>query len=317
MPERRPGRSGAASDPTSPLPITSVWLTCQQPAPLQRKGRYVPASRTHPAKMLPAIAAHAIATYTTPGDTVLDPMCGSGTTLGEAVRAGRHAIGVDIEAPFTAIATANLELAASQGATGHGQVITGDATRLLDLLPPHAHGQIALVMTSPPYGSSTHGLPQTRPDARILTEHHRYGPSGNGNLAYAGWDRLLAGFTQILAACLDVLRPGGIVAITSRPVRRHRDDLYDLPSQVLASATSAGLEPVERCVALLAAVRDEQIIHRASLFALLQARRTRTAGVPVSVVAHEDVHILRKPLTSKPASDRRDTTRRPPPTPAP
>src|SRR4051812_11738113 len=104
-------RRSRRDSPAAELPITSVWLTCQERAPLQRKGRYVPASRTHPAKMLPAVAAHAIAVYTVPGDIVLDPMCGSGTTLGEAVRAGRHAIGVDIEVPFTAIATANLKLA--------------------------------------------------------------------------------------------------------------------------------------------------------------------------------------------------------------
>jgi modification methylase len=42
------------------LPVTSVWLTCQQPARDQRRGRYVPTTRTHPAKMLPALARHAI-----------------------------------------------------------------------------------------------------------------------------------------------------------------------------------------------------------------------------------------------------------------
>jgi SAM-dependent methyltransferase len=277
------------------LPITSVWLTCQKPGPLQRKGRYVPATRAHPAKMLPAVAEHAIATYTAPGDLVLDPMCGSGTTLAEAVRAGRHAIGVDIEAPFTAMAEANLQLAAEHGATGHGQVITGDATRLVQLLPAHVHGQVALVVTSPPYGNVTHGQVQLRPGAGVHKEHDRYGPTGRGNLAYAGWNRLLEGFTQIMVACAHVLRPGGIVAITSRPVRRHRDDFIDLPSHVLTAATAAGLEPVERCVALLAAVRDDQIISRASVFALLAARRARTEGIPVALVAHEDVHILRKP----------------------
>jgi modification methylase len=288
-------RPGPAQSPQDPMPITSVWLTCQQPAGQQRKGRYVPASRAHPAKMLPAIAAHAIACYTTAGDTVLDPMCGSGTTLAEAVRAGRHAIGVDIEPPFAAIAEANLRLATQQGATGHGQVITGDATRLPQLLPPEVHGHVALVLTSPPYGSVTHGQVQLRPGAGILKAHARYGPTGHGNLAYAGWNRLLEGFTEIMNACTQVLRPGGIVAITSRPVRRRRDDFIDLPSHVLAAATAAGLEPLERCVALLAAVREDQIIHRASVFALLAARRARKEGTPVSLVAHEDVHILRKP----------------------
>jgi hypothetical protein len=50
---------------------TSVWMTGQQDAKTQRAGRYVAASVTHPAKMLPAIAAHAIH-HSLPRD--LDPV---------------------------------------------------------------------------------------------------------------------------------------------------------------------------------------------------------------------------------------------------
>ena len=98
-----------------------------------------------------------------------------------------------------------------------------------------------------------------------------------------------------MTTCRDVLRPGGIAVITTRPVRRTRDDLIDLPSHIHTAAVSAGLEPLERCVALLAAVRNEHLIHRASTFAILAARRTRSAGIPVSIVAHEDVLVLRRP----------------------
>jgi modification methylase len=289
--ERAPAMLGMDADL---LPVTSVWLTCQQTARDQRRGRYVPATRTHPAKMLPHLAAYAIAAYTRPGELVLDPMCGAGTALVEAVRAGRDAIGVDIEARFTAIAAANLALADRDGATGHGLVVTGDATRLPGLLPEAVRGRVALVVTSPPYGHTTHGLVDTIPGAGVHKRHHRYGRPGRGNLAYGGWDRLLDGFTQIMAGCHEMLRPGGIVVVTSRPVRRHRDDLIDLPTQVLTAAVSVGLEPVERCVALLAAVRGDQLIHRASMFAMLAVRRARADGIPLSVIAHEDVHVLRK-----------------------
>jgi modification methylase len=297
IPRRHPG---AAIDTIGGgvLAVTSVWLTCQQPARDQRRGRYVAATRTHPAKMLPALAAHAIAVYTRPGDLVLDPLCGAGTTLVEAVRSGRDAIGVDIEPAFTTIARANLALATDQNAaTGQGLVITGDAAHLPDLIPASARGRIALVLTSPPYGNTTHGLVQTTPGAGVHKRHHRYGPAGRGNLAYAGWDRLLDGFTQIMAICHDLLRPGGVVVLTARPVRQGRDDLIDLPSQLLAAAASVGLDPLERCAALLAAVRGDQIIHRASMFAILAARRSRARGIPVSVIAHEDVLVLRKPGT--------------------
>ncbi|GAA3792558.1 hypothetical protein GCM10022206_35320 [Streptomyces chiangmaiensis] len=74
-----------------PSPL-SVWNTAPTSAPAQRADRYVPGSAAHPAKMLPQIAAHAITTYTRPGDLVLDPMCGIGTILVEAIRLDRHAL---------------------------------------------------------------------------------------------------------------------------------------------------------------------------------------------------------------------------------
>ncbi|MBA7475609.1 hypothetical protein ES707_10981 [subsurface metagenome] len=48
-------------------------------------------------KLIPAIPAWAIAYFSEPGDLVLDPFCGSGTTLVEAVLAGRKVIGIDLD----------------------------------------------------------------------------------------------------------------------------------------------------------------------------------------------------------------------------
>jgi hypothetical protein len=105
---------------------------------------------------------------------------------------------------------------------------------------------------------------------------------------------LLDGFAEILAASYQLLRPGGTVVITCRPVRRQRDDFVDLPGELLAVAQSVGLVPVERCAAMLAAVRDGQIVHRASMFGLMAVRRARSEGVPVHLVAHEDVWVLQR-----------------------
>jgi SAM-dependent methyltransferase len=279
------------------LPVTSVWLTCQQPARDQRRGRYVPASSNHPGKMLPNLAAHAVCAYTGPGELVFDPMCGSGTTLVEAVHLERNALGVDIEPRFITLAEANLALARSQGAPGEAKVITGDATGLLDLVPASAVGKVGLVLTSPPYGRGTHGLVRAT-SSGVRKRSHVYGDRERGNLAYAGWSGLLDGFAAILAASCQLLRPGGTVVITCRPVRRRPDDFIDLPGELLAVARSVGLLPVQRCAAMLAAVRDGQIVHRASMFGLMAVRKSRAEGIPVHLVAHEDVLVLRPGATT-------------------
>lgn len=50
----------------------------------------------YPAKFIPHIPRELIAAYSRPGETVWDPMCGSGTSLVEAALGGRTAIGSDI-----------------------------------------------------------------------------------------------------------------------------------------------------------------------------------------------------------------------------
>jgi modification methylase len=133
------------------LPL-SVWRSAQRNARAQRAGRYVELSGTHPARMLPAIAARVIATYTQPGDLVLDPLCGIGTTLVEAVHLGRDAIGVEYEQTWADVASGNVAHARTQGATGEGEIICGDGRHTAGLVDPAVRGLVALVLTSPPTG---------------------------------------------------------------------------------------------------------------------------------------------------------------------
>ncbi|MBF9132753.1 site-specific DNA-methyltransferase [Plantactinospora sp. S1510] len=274
----------------------SVWATAQSTGPVQRRGRYVPESVKHPARMLPAIAAHAIHAYTQPGDLVVDPMCGIGTTLVEAVHAGRDAFGIEYEPQWSNIADANIHHAHSQGATGRASVIRGDATRLVSLVPAALTGQAALVVTSPPYGPTVHGL--VRPGEGGVVKHDdRYGED-KGNLAYRDLTGLADGFAQILHGCATLLRPGGVVVVTARPWRK-RGELVDLPSAVIAAGLRAGLVPIERCVALLAAVRDGHLVARPSFFQLQQVRKARSSGVPMHLIAHEDVLIFAKETSPK------------------
>ncbi len=243
--------------------------------------------------MLPAIAAHAIAAYTHPGDLVGDPMCGIGTTLVEAMHLGRDAIGVEYESRWSDIADANIAHARTQGATGRGAVVRGDSTNITRILPAALQGRFALIVTSPPYGPTVHG--QVRPTATegVVKTDNAYGDD-RGNLAYRDLPGLVDGFTTILAGCHTLLRPGGVVVVTARPWRKH-GALIDLPSAVVIAGMSCGFTLLERCVALLAAVRDGELVARPSFFQLQQVRKARAAGRPMHLITHEDVLVLAKP----------------------
>src|SRR5581483_10779527 len=64
----------------------------------------------YPARFSPAFVRAAIETFTAPGDTILDPYMGGGTSLVEALVLGRHAVGIDISqlAEFVATVKTNV-----------------------------------------------------------------------------------------------------------------------------------------------------------------------------------------------------------------
>ena len=78
--------------------------------------RYAPSSAErnrlkleHPATMPDALAGDLIAGFSDPGDLVLDPLMGSGTTCVMAARLGRRFLGMDASAQYVQIAQGRLE----------------------------------------------------------------------------------------------------------------------------------------------------------------------------------------------------------------
>lgn len=287
----------------------SVWLVGQRSPATQRRGRYVPSSVAHRARMWPEIARQAILRYSRPGDLVLDPLCGTGTTPVEAVHAGRDAIGIDYAHRWADLAQANLDLARGQGATGTGLAVLGDATALASVLPAAIRGQVDLVVTSPPHGRTMPGTlehprgPLIRHHAICSNSHADLSDDFSGgtaggpepvNLAHRGRVDLIEGLTHVLTGCAELLRPGGIAVITARPCRRD-GLLIDLPGAFMAAGQAVGLEPVQRCVVLLAVVRGDRLLPRHSFFQLAATRKWHRQGIPLQSATHQDVVVLRRP----------------------
>jgi hypothetical protein len=104
----------------------------------------------------PQIAHQALRRFTKPGELVIDPFVGYGTTLIEAVRLGRCAIGVDLQP--SCVDTARARVAQEAGTSDTRTVaLVGDSTRpetaaaVQEVMHqwgfPHAH----LLILHPPY----------------------------------------------------------------------------------------------------------------------------------------------------------------------
>lgn len=90
-----------------------------------------------------ALAASVVEETTRPGDVVLDPFAGYGTTLAVAAALGRVAIGVEVLSD-------HVELVRARAGAG-ARVVHGDSRRLTEVLAPELDRPVDLVLTSPPY----------------------------------------------------------------------------------------------------------------------------------------------------------------------
>ncbi|MGB9615635.1 MAG: DNA methyltransferase, partial [Fervidobacterium sp.] len=105
----------------------------------------------HPAKANTNLIEFLILQYTKEGDTILDPMAGSGSTGVIAALHGRNAILVELEEKFVKWikqAIENVEKTQTLAPKGKIWVIHGDARKLSELLK----NETDIVITSPPYG---------------------------------------------------------------------------------------------------------------------------------------------------------------------
>ncbi|WHT20187.1 DNA methyltransferase [Crossiella sp. CA-258035] len=261
--------------PSSGPGISPVWWTGQHSIATQhRRGGYNPATQFDRDQVPPKIAAHAIATFTRPGDLVLDPACGAGTVVTEALYASRRAIGLTTDPRWRRVARLNIGTARRNGAPRPGTVLLGDLDLLEVAEAASLAGQVDLMLTS-------------------LRGCHPGTPAGDppGESASDNAFRMLAG---ALAWSLLLLRPGGYAVVVIKPTRS-AGRLLDLTSSVLRLGQAAGLRPIGRGVALTARVRGQQVYTGAGLAERDAAHRAQAAGTPIALTAHRDVVIFTVP----------------------
>jgi DNA methylase len=136
-----PRRPGGPRDGKPASPPLAGGARSDGPAPPRRAGgaddpdrAHVHGFHTYPARMHPETAMRLVRTLCNAGDTVLDPFCGSGTVLVEAMLAGCRAIGTDLNPLAVRLArvkTARFDASARRSIVTHARSIAefADARR--------------------------------------------------------------------------------------------------------------------------------------------------------------------------------------------
>jgi DNA modification methylase len=156
----------------------------------------------------PQMARNIILRYSKPGETVIDQMCGSGTTLIECKLLGRNAMGVDINPNCIMVTRDRLNFNYKPLDPNFPEVTiktyVGDA-RNLNLIKDET---IHLIATHPPYASI---IPYNKQEKipRDLSTLHKI-------------DEYIESMREIAKESYRVLKPGRFCAILVGDTRRHR-----------------------------------------------------------------------------------------------
>lgn len=195
------------------------WIRFQKSWFIHNPPRREAGVLVHPGKFPEGLAREFIQFFTKRGQTVLDPMAGTGSALVAALRAGRRAIGVELNAEFAALARQRVEAErdALGAAAPEARVIVADARCLDQLeLPP-----VDYCLTSPPYWDMLR-----RPGFETQRKRRENGlpltysedPRDLANIA--DYEHFLDELSAIYVKVYALLRPGAYLTVVVKNVKK-------------------------------------------------------------------------------------------------
>jgi DNA modification methylase len=198
------------------------WLKFQKSwfihnPPPRKKGVLV-----HPAKFPETMAQEFIEFFTREGETVLDPMAGTGSTLVAALRAGRNSYGIELNPKYAQIAKQIIEeerkTLGSSIENLKSEIVNGDATSAAS----YGFPIIDYVLTSPPYWDMLRargaGTQKKRRSSGELDVHYSDDPNDMGNIS--DYEEFLSKLVRIYEGLKPLLREKAYLTIIVKNVKK-------------------------------------------------------------------------------------------------
>lgn len=180
----------------------------------------------HPAKFPETMAMEFITFFTKINQVVMDPMAGTGSTLVAALRTGRHAYGIELNSSYVEIARKVLaeerERLGNSAEDLKAEMITGDASEVVDIAYKHNLPLVDYILTSPPYWDMLHMRGATtqkeRRNSKELDVVYSSDPRDLGNIL--DYDEFIKRLSDIYVGMHSLLNPGAYITIIVKNIKK-------------------------------------------------------------------------------------------------
>ncbi|MDR3714157.1 MAG: site-specific DNA-methyltransferase [Puia sp.] len=182
----------------------------------------------HPAKFPEPLIEDFIKLFSKKGDTIIDPMAGTGSTVIAALECHRNGYGIELMEEFAHIASSRVKDAMSISTlfddptkANTGKIIRGNSSRLKDLVELN-NLTFNYSVTSPPYWSmlSNKGSEnqKKRRDQNLKLTYSEDNPDDLGNIH--DYDQFVDTLVDIYNTLSEKLAPGSILTIIVKNIKR-------------------------------------------------------------------------------------------------
>ncbi|MCK5345752.1 MAG: hypothetical protein KAR20_20220, partial [Candidatus Heimdallarchaeota archaeon] len=202
------------------LRMTKSWIIVSPPP--RKKNEIL-----HPAKFPEKLIRKFITFFTKPGELVVDPFLGSGSTVIAAKQCNRNAVGIELAEKYVGISNERLAQLASLPYSplyttkekGEWDVIHANSLKLSEIWEKYGFSKIDFVITSPPYWSQLDRTEMRQKDRKTKGLDTKYSEINQLDLAnITDYKTFLETQKRVFRQIHNLMKPKGYLVVITNNV---------------------------------------------------------------------------------------------------